>query len=495
MAFILGAVNNSKNNLHVPEDLFWYILEFCDINTLRLVKTCSKKCKDKVESSDKLFKIQFGSSNLKPFSVETINNCMIFGKCDLFHDMMRLVSYNPLTLFHVHDRQIPILECLKADIKCSSLSEWETYSYSFGDTNYKSNQEYDGKWNVNVAALEANLRTFCYYSKWQFLFYLFEGGRIWLAGGMVAAALRKNVAKKLFDARDADIFVVGDAETYTITVGAILRTFADIMEYPVVQDYLGLLTSSNYAFGTVTTVYVNFSNDYVRSELSCWARWQRNYLGNHNVEQLIDDMQKEGGWIKFQFVHWKGFGSIKQVLCSFDLDICQVAFNGRSLALSYAARRSMETNTIVSYHMNLGRKTRAMSRMLKYAVLHDMSILMPSCQEHEKVLQLQDLSKMNRCICSWASVLFSTTKFPIVTSKKWFEITRLFFNSDYYQLQKRFLEFIGSKQCVDDTVHECELTIKGYEMEVFWDIHENFMAIELDDFLNEKAKNAFKYFC
>lgn len=198
--------------------------------------------------------------------------------------------------------------------------------------------------NPNTFIKRLNERFF--YKKWNdIVFTLPKYGKFCLAGGSVLYCILKHVIptetdSKLHGLKDLDIFALGmNEEQFIHNITTIIKTFKQ-------RGYLVICNkSSGEAIykPNITNVYVKI-NQYK-------TKVRKHHPNENTFDNNINIIKNEEymNWIHLQFVYCGSFCKLFQILnIYFDIDACQVAFNGNEVLCSYAFIQSVSTMTIMS---------------------------------------------------------------------------------------------------------------------------------------------------
>lgn len=137
--------------------------------------------------------------------------------------------------------------------------------------------------------------------------------------------------------RDLDLFAIGIKNNTFIQKIFCIKIALRAMGYEVAH---GVDRKSDYYHKScVQNLYVNFS------ELSSRVDTK---LSSKENEVII---KEEGFWTQFQFI-WIGEGYKPwSILHIFDLDCCQIGFDGKNVLSTFAFLQSITTNTMINYKL------------------------------------------------------------------------------------------------------------------------------------------------
>ena len=275
---------------------------------------------------------------------------------DDFNDISN--GYNPdsfhnLDLLHIHHN----IDMFRP----RELTDLEKYLFKYNDQD-RDQQVCDELLVNDFETFKDELREHFYYDSWRDL--IFPAGnknaKFFLAGGSVLKCISKyhhqkvenNEEKKM---KDLDLFAIG-IENYLFRreifrIKLALRAHG----YKVVHGVDS--KSVFYHKSCVENLFINFAN--LPSKVS-------NKLTGKDNEIII---KQEGFWTQMQFI-WIGEGFKPwSILHIFDLDCCQVGFDGDNVVSKFAFLQSITTNTMINYKLlnNSFMKNTFLPRTKKYS--------------------------------------------------------------------------------------------------------------------------------
>ena len=96
-----------------------------------------------------------------------------------------------------------------------------------------------------------------------------------------------------------------------------------------------------FLFLNVIDLYINFTQNETLATVVKLTRDAISYINKY-----------EPYWTKFQIIYHSSVSSISQVLHLFDLDVCQIAFDGNQLHTTHAFFEAMQTTSMIHFNIN-----------------------------------------------------------------------------------------------------------------------------------------------
>lgn len=329
-------------------------------------------------------------------SVVTYDCCRalsLFNETTVFRFVARCLPYNWTIAFEYDN--IPV--CSLNDNILNSVccvSEEERIVYKSLNGGFPRNIQRRWRWSINY--LKRNLRN-NYYAHWQHL--VTQYGLV-LAGGSVVNNLhrfpRVTTAIQDFDLYNVECdswlhFVpkVREIEENLRRQG--FESFKMQLHSHVVSDndnnntvLNGVL--SHYQFFKGYDLYVNFTS-ITPIFNSSHPRFQEFVRWSAQEKQTYLDTN-EVFLIKFQLL-FSRFKDIGQIFSIFDIDICQVGWNGVSLVCSDAFKIARQSNTLISYKAN-NFNGRFANRVIKYTRRYQITPIFPKKFEFQMLMASDD---------------------------------------------------------------------------------------------------------
>ena len=478
MSDILTQRENSDILIHlstkIPTDLLLETLKFIPIVQLQKIKLLNKRLHGVINTSNALFKLHFSKNiqNMKPWTRETLYNCTTFAQSALYKTMCRLVSFAPSIAFETSfTPTIPLITLNNLPIKTDSLTNSEKKlfkiqtGYIYDQKTCRNRPEFQIKWNTRIEHFEENLEKFFHYSKWKFILDEFP---LYLAGGSVLACLRNTLNHSFAMARDLDFFVSNYYVKTKFHMNMIMEEIIDkLLEEKnqvirVFADRSIRLKKEIDAYSAfhVVSIFVNFRQSTVKipSSSNIFRNPAENlYIckNSNEFDQWIKHDKNIIVWRKMQFILRTGIDNRSNLLPTFDIDLCQVGFNGQKVQATPAAFRSMQTNTIISYTIknNPINSKNTMKRNVKYIKNYKMQFLTPIAFEVHKMIDCCHTDKYqkeydewffdqnNICICKFLNFMTRYTD-RILTADEldtFIKIAKTKVNFDWFQIRKQFM--------------------------------------------------------
>ncbi|CAF0825424.1 unnamed protein product [Adineta steineri] len=210
---------------------------------------------------------------------------------------------------------------------------------------------------------------------------------------------------------------------------SILRDVPETMTSDLDFFYVG--HSFNNFIQTIRTIQRNLANIYFTKNtiLSRERVYQTELILCTTIRELIQESASQKKII-LQFIYHPKIFSIETYLMAFDLDIAQIAYNGREVVCTWAWIRSINTGTFICYNLtnNIYTLKRAAVRIEKYSQ-RGFKFLYPHGFEMDNFLSLT----FNEINANEAN--------NYVSSPEQFGES-----NDYFQLQKKFVDTYLNQQ-------------------------------------------------
>ena len=187
----------------------------------------------------------------------------------------------------------------------------------------------------------SNLNRVFYYNDWHLIF---EKSIFIFSGGSMVRSISKSFIQT-GDISDIDLYAFGVTEdTFQNEINKFIMFFKS-KGYIIFEDKVNLLLNN---------IYVKFNG----SESKFLSKGSKNY--NLHV------IKSESGWLQFQFILREDCNSLFDVLHGFDIDCCQIGFNGVDCFCTPACMQSLNTGSFISYSVTRDSVSRVISRIFKY---------------------------------------------------------------------------------------------------------------------------------
>ena len=199
-------------------------------------------------------------------------------------------------------------------------------------------------------------------------------GNWFLAGGSVLYCIMKN-ARQETGIKDLDFFAVHMFEYQFWEKIFMIAVFFQSRGY---ETFFANNMKNSYKKLIVIDLYVNFSDKKSRIDKNtlpqyhddCYygQRSDHRFIGGRKNGDIVEKYESDI-WSKFQFIYngqWNCPSTILSIL--FDLDCCQVGFDGYKVLCSYAFIQSITTQTMIYYKLrnNTSERDLYIKRIKKY---------------------------------------------------------------------------------------------------------------------------------
>ena len=180
---------------------------------------------------------------------------------------------------------------------------------------------------VDINCCISNLNRYFYYDKWKHIIKLNKYA--YIAGGSIISAVSNKNTKN----QDIDIYLTDHTK-----ISEFLQLFKKLTRH---QIFYHTKSVYNNTFLKVIDLYINFTNNETLATVVTWTRDAISYINQH-----------EPYWTKFQIIYHSSVSSISQVLHLFDLDVCQIAFDGHQFHTTHAFIQAIQTRSMIHYNIN-----------------------------------------------------------------------------------------------------------------------------------------------
>eukprot|EP01083_Nonionella_stella_P047299 126578_1 len=292
--------------------------------------------------------------------------------------------YNALRLINVHD---PVH--LNA-FKHRSLTQMELKLFNQTDPK-QPNDSHDHLVINSESKFKSLLHKHFHFFQWERAIFGYRTNAFFLAGGSVLKCIskRNRMGTRNAGMQDLDLFAVGtEYDEFRRAIRLIRRSFR--------QDgytYIQHKNPPNSAGRVViNNLFVNFTT--LRSKVIFPSK-NKTY-DERMKKQNERMMEKEGFWTKMQFIWMGNKQQPWSVLHAFDLDCCQIGYDGAHVVSTYAFVQSITTNTMVSYKLINDLSI----RICKY-MRRDFELLVPKMQKqikHDKEIDEESHEARKRSI-------------------------------------------------------------------------------------------------
>lgn len=212
-------------------------------------------------------------------------------------------------------------------------------------------------------------------------------------------------------------------------------------DYPMV--YYNASGDDGYPMRFVGQLYVNFKQ--TKTECISYKKFVDSGKQRSNMKAIIatfkQDASLEDGWVSFQLILCLGISNYDQLLPSFDIDVCQMGFNGKEILGTSACVSGLASNTLICYRL-LETNILETPRVKKYVSNYDLNYLHPTTIVH--IAQ-----KPCRCLI-WKNLRASDqSEYDNLKSR-----VRTIFNQDTFGVQKQFVEMLCGSYVEQLSLHE-----------------------------------------
>ena len=354
------------------------------INIELVINICSFLCIDdiiKIHLLNKYYKSQIGKNSVLckqlfiHYYKKSLNNirsilidykvkqyllkvCSVFVHNNILNMYLRLIPY------HYEFNEFPSINVFqKSNLFITrALTKYELFFYkkspitSWLNNNNKNKQSMYNKPSIHsFAQFKKNMNKLYYYSHWQVFLKKYK---LFVGGGSILKCLSRlysdQYSKNIYDEC---------IEIYSYQID--LYNLEDI-----INEFISLMSTNFYCKllkhkDEITSIYIkqkhlqtNISNDYC-----------------DEMNKTI--IYKEKNWLQFNFIHFDYYTTIEQIIYSFDLDCCQLAFDGYNIYSSYSNIQSLNTGSFISYACGPKMAKYNLKRLFKY-IDKNFILLVPS---------------------------------------------------------------------------------------------------------------------
>lgn len=388
-------------------DLILYTMQFLSIKKIQQIKFVNQALYLLINNGNRLFKIHFRNNTKNKIKItltpELINDCATFTNASLYKTMCRLVSFQPMIAFQKSSfsYNLPLVTLNNYSIQKQNLTCLEKSLFKRKlETSY--NVLNNNKWNTEIEHFVKNMNSYFQYSKWKQLLY----GHNYLVGGAVLACLRKSLNQKFASERDLDFFVIHPYYNYNcykdlqsqvrLNVYSIACHCNDSCVIIKVPDNRDKKKETAYNSFYIQSILINFNcnlQDMKMIKKHCKRKKKYSMFVPREEKNVlfiewIKIKEKTAEWIKMQFILPQAIYTLTNLLRTFDIDLCQIAFDGQNIQSTPAALRSMQTDTIISYKIrnNPTNSQIILNRINKYVNNYNMELLEPLEFEKNKMM-------------------------------------------------------------------------------------------------------------
>ena len=452
----------------LPNVIVYEIITFLPVESIQEIEKIDYSCKYFIKYSNILFKMLCKRTifNHNGEMTHIIHNCKLFSKSISFQVMMRIISFNPMIIFKKYSIPLICLNNMTFRAELMNFYEKQLFKVQYIDVNendtynclestveninyyvpptkkrrlnvkissqnvyidYKDFKLNKSKWEFNIKNFIRNLELYFFYDKWRILLK-----RCILAGGAVLACLKKNTNALFCKKRDLDFWIINSVPNFSFWcyVNMIYKKwsrYAIIKEYDSYNNHIQH-RNVKYIMDDMVSFYINFST--TRENLPSFKKYyetihmlriennyEQDWTSRHEeaYQEYANSVHSEFGWIKIQIMYIEQMQKKYQILSSFDIDLCQVAFDGSNINATWAAYRAMQTNTILNYRIiNNPFGIEILKRIRKYTRNYHMNWIVPTefkindlfiindLEEHQK--KYNEWIDNNICVCSWMNL-------------------------------------------------------------------------------------------
>lgn len=329
------------------------IFTFVDLSTLKNCLFLSRTCFLEITKYEKIHKAVFNyfkRRNLQ-WTPDCFNVLCQFNSefCLIYK---RVYPFYSMNVFKFHSSDVKLIECNKLIVECKKFNKYELELF-----NEELGSDFDiiklhsyKKICVNkyISSMDINYN----FNHWKSIIQ--QNPRLVIAGGSV---LQNLFFDKTTKHQDLDFFVLdyktGDEDAFMLQ----LQNFTSS---PII-----VFQSGNYTMFHVKTYYVNFTKN-----LSLLSE------NSINKSILKNKLIKEGFWTRIQLIWHQAIRKKWHLLYLFDLDVCQIGFDGQKLFYTYSFLAAMQQQSIINYKINIF-GIYILDRMYKYKERFGFALLLP----------------------------------------------------------------------------------------------------------------------
>ena len=250
--------------------------------------------------------------------------------------------------------------------------------------------------HINI--FKRNLNTKFYFANWERIIFTRDRlFRFFLAGGSVVKSIVGSNMHDEANTSDLDFFVYSFGRTNDQRFRRAIEARFDLLvqDFVIVYDQRSLWYFDRGEVRKIYNVFINFSGKDSQIRQSCSILRSRDdsrirYDGmpiivNEQKNEIIMVIQEEGFWTKMQFIyeeyrfekthHAREFA----ILQDFDLDCCQIGYNGKQVVCTPSFVESINTGTFMCYEVikSVIRSRKSNSDRLRKYYMRGFDLLLP----------------------------------------------------------------------------------------------------------------------
>ena len=257
----------------------------------------------------------------------------------LFHIYSALIHFNPKFTHMSNTRHLNLITLNNTIIHQKTIPSHYRQYFNYNNSNASSStfsEQIPIHNTINI--FQSNMNSWFHYRKWKDAIT----PSMFIAGGCIAQAMFSN--SPINGIQDIDIFLL---EPCTSTKNSYYdKTIKQFVQFLQSQSkdviYINKYTPSAwYNQHLITTIYVNFSTHTTHTN---------DHMTQLRIQYIIDNY--EHFWTKFQFIGQPITSKKWQILSRFDLNCCQIGFDGHNVLATHACINAFATKSLLSYQCN-----------------------------------------------------------------------------------------------------------------------------------------------
>ena len=348
-------------NVDLFDEILLIILSYTSCVTIRSLCNRYQYVYALCNSNHLFFKkifVHINAPHVYPFSMKSINNLSFFENNIYYEIMCRLLSFN--THVCAIKDETPTVILNNSIIKKERLHELEYLLFKQQNIATQRKKVIDTNWNTNINYFIKQLNNNLYYNDWK---WILAKGQWILTGDSILHCLNTKSNGYAYDDH-IDLYFIQNRD----------------------RDYFddNLQKCTEY-----------FKTKYKCIESNDKPIFKSNVCDViHKLYVQID--KKNNAWIQFRFIKMKNCFNPCLICRNFDIDICQVWFDGNNIKCTRAAFRGLQSMSMICYRIKnvpIGWKDSYM-HIVKYYYKYGFTWLVPLKYNHSKTMSIDKLNSM-----------------------------------------------------------------------------------------------------